>query len=256
MFAEDLVPHKMSARLKSSNDRFKKKLRDAPAPKTKAVRRPSVNVLYRAPRTYSRAAPLVDCGPLGFPRMLKMRHKYVDQEAITSIATVQGTYKFSCNSLFDPNVSAAGHSALYFKQVGALYDHYTVIQSKIKVSAIPYGTGNIASQLTLVIDDDTAQAYPVPYQVLEQTDAVGKTIAGGATTPTYLSRSWNAQDFFGPSPLDQDSLHGTLTTSPAEQSYYILNFVGLTTGTAQVYITVEIEYTAIWTELKDIAPST
>lgn len=62
---------------------------------------------------------------------------YVQQITLTPpVGSATGTYVFRANSCFDPDFSVGGHQPLYFDQYSAVYDHYRVVGSSIKVDAV------------------------------------------------------------------------------------------------------------------------
>ena len=73
----------------------------------------------------------------GFPDRHVARLKYCD--FVTLNATASGSavpliHHFRANSLYDPDQSSSGHQPRGFDELAAIYDHYCVIGSKIKVS--------------------------------------------------------------------------------------------------------------------------
>ena len=46
-------------------------------------------------------------------------------------------WNFGVNCLYDPYLSVGGTQPLYFDQLAAIYSHYTVMKSRIKVTMIP-----------------------------------------------------------------------------------------------------------------------
>ena len=75
------------------------------------------------------------------------------------------------------------------------------------------------------------------------------------TDTIKMSRSWSAKKFFGGSVLANTNLQGTVSTNPAEQSYYDVGLQSTRGNTVAVAIRVNIEYTAVWRELKEVAQS-
>lgn len=154
---------------------------------------------------------------------------------------------YSANGLFDPDISGVGHQPMYFDQLMAIYDHYTVFRSRIKVEFV--ASGNTAL-VVLYIDDDTSIATSSE-QAAEQVTAQHKVSLTTAARPTVFTRTWDAKEFFGGDIFDNDNLQGTAAANPTEQSYFILLWSALDTGvSAGGYINVTIEYDAVFDELK------
>ena len=94
-----------------------------------ATKRTSKKSFYAVPR------PLVQY-KTGFPKQLAITHKYSQEGRLTYIgpnANVQ-YYAFGVNCLYDPYLALGGGQPLYFDQLSAIYNHYTVMRSRIKVT--------------------------------------------------------------------------------------------------------------------------
>lgn len=190
---------------------------------------------------------------LGFPKMLKFKHKYVQQVSLTGSTSSQ---LFSCNSLYDPDATGAGHQPMYFDQLSALYDHYTVIGSRIIYRIVPAGTSVQHPYRVIVwINDDTTTTGSST-DIAENKFAKTRICTGGINpSQIVLTNRWSAKKFFGP-PLANDELKGTPSSNPTEQSYYQINVRSLDgVNSVDLYAHVEIEYIAIWRELKELAGS-
>jgi len=186
----------------------------------------------------------------GFPTLLKLRHRYVDQISFSSTAGSLNVKTFSCNSLYDPDIAGAGHQPMYFDNLMAIYDHYTVIASRITVKFVLTTTSATSpSYLALHVDDD-ATGPSTFVACCEQSTSVSKIIPQGSSDVHYLKSSWNARKYFGGDALSNDNLQGTASASPTEQSVYHVTFqtgaAGAVTGSA----IVEIEYLVVYDELK------
>lgn len=194
----------------------------------------------------------------GFPKQLQLTHRYVEPYYVACTAGGMSQYKFRTNGLFDPNFTGTGHQPLYFDQVAAIYNHYTVIRSKITARISNLDGSAQALLACIYIEDDTSSTPSTFAECAEQSSAVssmsGPSYAGGVLT---LSKTWNAVTAFGPSPTANSTLHGTSGSDPTEQQIFQLNVqpnqVG--TSTVNVAVLVTIEYTAIWDELKNLGGS-
>lgn len=193
----------------------------------------------------------------GFPKKLTMTHRYVEAVTVTSTSGGAANYQFSANSLFDPNVSSTGHQPMYFDQLAALYDHYVVIGSKIRLRVMPTVSNHVAMYCNLGVYDDSSFISNDPTISSEQTQ-VGfpRLIPAASNNAIQLTAKWSAKKMFGGSVLSNNELKGTGTTSPSEQSVYTFNLrTADQVTTTAVYVEAIIEYIAVWKELKDIAAS-
>jgi len=164
-------------------------------------------------------------------------------------------YQFSCNGLYDPNISGTGHQPLYFDQMTALYNHYTVIGSKINIRVVPTAASEDLFYAGAYINDDATAIYSDHSAITENSLGVGKVVPASSQDVTSFSRKWSAKKMFGGSVLNNTLMKGTSVANPTEQSYY--NLVVQAIGTASVTATVfvDITYIAVWTELKEVAQS-
>jgi len=192
----------------------------------------------------------------GFPKKITITHRYQDQHALnTGALGVTNSYYYSCNSMFDPNTTGAGHQPFYFDQLAAIYDHYTVIGSKLTLRvAKTDASTNVPVNVGILINDDTSGNTSLT-ALTEHPSSVYKVISTGNPVVTMTSK-WSAKQTFGGSVLGNDNLQGTSGASPTEQSYYQIFINSSEMGSqTSVLLDVFIEYIAVWDELKDISSS-
>lgn len=190
---------------------------------------------------------------VGFPRMLKFKHTYQETVQLTTTA-VLGSYHFSANGMYDPNISGTGHQPYYFDQMTPLYNHYHVIGSRIKVKIIPASSNQAACQFVLWLNDDTS--VPTSMTTINENKFAVQTVRGPSDErPTFLTHKFSTKKWFG-NVMANDELKGTNSTNPTEQVYYTINFQPLDqTATSTFYASVDIEYIAIWNELREVSGS-
>lgn len=192
----------------------------------------------------------------GFPKQLKIRHRYHTTVTSTSVAGAPAVYLFSCNGLFDPDISSTGHQPMYFDQVAALYNHYNVISSKITVKFAP-GSATV-NVIGIYIEDDTTVTPTSADAMCEQPSGVSSLLLAGAgpSEVVTLTKKWSAQSAFGASPLQNDNLQGSSGANPSEQQYFtIFQADSQLTNASTVIFSVMLEYDAIWDELKNLTQS-
>jgi len=194
----------------------------------------------------------------GFPKLLTIKHRYVDGNlTLTAGAGLMGNAVFSANGMFDPNITFAGHQPLYFDQMAPLYNHYTVISSKFKVTVTSDTALGTTRPFTHVGVYVAPSAIGIPTNidtVAEQPGSISKVNRSGGPV-TILQKSWNARQAFGGNTMDNDELQGTSAANPAEQQYFVLFFQGQQVATTEIFVVIEIEYTAVWDELRTVAGS-
>jgi len=191
----------------------------------------------------------------GFPKKCVFTHKYFDTFTMTTTGGATSSYNFSCNGMYDPNVTAAGHQPMYFDQAGAIWDHYTVIGSKITLKIANRSATNTNGIVSIYLNDDTA-ITPTLTAIVETTSAKYANINAANLDQRTLVNSWSAKKMFGSNPVSNNSLQGTTTANPTEQTHYQILVYPVDLGSSNVYdCSVLIEYIAVWAELRDIGGS-
>lgn len=187
------------------------------------------------------------------PPRFAAKLKYVfDQNYIDPPgSTAASSHMFRANSLYDPDFTSGGHQPRGFDQFMAMYQTFTVIGSRIKVTArSPDGDSIVGIALK------TDSAYPaapminsyleggnVVYRMTEAIDNGGK--------PTTLSYGFSPKKFMAISkPMSEDDLRGTASADPAKVAYFHVfsGAVNTTINPQPVYLICEIEYLTIFTD--------
>jgi len=218
--------------------------------KTKVSKPTSKKTFYAVPR------PLVQY-KTGFPKQLAITHKYSSVYRYTYIGPNENvvTASFGVNCLYDPYLGVGGQQPLYFDQLAAIYNHYTVMKSRFKMTIIP--NRNEPFTAGIYIDDDANPAVTTLSVVLAQPSTVSKTSQRDAEVVT-LYKSWDCKSQFGPSPLDNDQLQGNDSTNPSEIQAFIpfVRPVYASSSDTTIYdAQITIEYDAVWHELRAISGS-
>lgn len=68
----------------------------------------------------------------GFPMSKVVKMRYVESISVNPDILAAGLYVFRANSIFDPNVTGTGHQPMGHDEWQDIYNHYTVLGSKIK----------------------------------------------------------------------------------------------------------------------------
>lgn len=192
----------------------------------------------------------------GFPLQKWMRHRYVNYFAVTGTTALQQVGYYA-NGMYQPSTAGATHQPMYFDNMTAIYDHYTVMKAKC-VWRIASRASNTADQAATTgywpciivahIDDDATPPATI-LACTEQSTATHKLLNNNEGTQTVITKYWDGKKYFGGNLRDNDNLQGTVTGNPSELSTFFLSF--LSSGGSNAYlVTVEIEYEAMWDELK------
>lgn len=192
-------------------------------------------------------------------RTLKATMMYTSNQGITltSVAANPGTHVFSLNSLFDPDVTGVGHQPRGYDQLMLMYDHYTVINCKVRIDAHNNESNRGAYIIATIRDSATTSTNFTDYteSLNSQWKILGIESSGSADKVLMLNI--NPNEFLGRSaPLADPDLKGGATSSPIEQCFLHLSGMGIDQFTAcSINLMCTLEYTVIFTEPKQPAQS-
>jgi hypothetical protein len=191
-----------------------------------------------------------------FPRRLAVTHRYVDQTAITSTSGVMANYRFRTNGLFDPNHTAAGHQPSYYDNLTAIYDHWVVLRSHIKLTAFPASTITIPIAFGVAINDDTSTANTSYVAYRESSFCKLNYFAPANALPKTLEMEWSSRAVFNGDPLGNPDLWGSVSADPSEEQIFNVFVQAVDQiATAAIQLVAEITYETVWFELKDLVVS-
>lgn len=214
--------------------------------KTASTKRSSKKTFYSVPR------PLVQY-KTGFPKQLAITHKYCANLRFTwtSPATNVSYEAIGTNCLYDPYLGVGGLQPLYFDQLSAIYNHYTVMKSRFRMTVVPSTVDPFVAGV--YIDDDAAPAVTALDVVCEQPSAVYLTSQRDAQVVTVY-KSWDCKSVFGPNPMDNDRLQGDSASNPSEIQAFIpfVRVVNPGASSSPVYFDayMTVEYDTVWNELR------
>ncbi len=208
----------------------------------------------------------------GYPKSMLMRLRYVTSVAVDCPAGSMADHLFRCNGMYDPDQTGIGHQPLGFDQAMAIYDHYTVVGAKIKVSLQNSLDQDQVQALTpgawglLVTDSNQGinSRYTSTENLLENIETTkGMVRYTQATQSTValkkpvLSRNFSAKKFFGVSKIVGDDLYrGTNASNPQEEAFFRVWVGSLASNNPYAArFLVELEYLAVFTERKLIPAS-
>lgn len=237
--------------MKRSNTQLSTQTARSYGSKRSRVSRAPVKYYRRKPQAFS--AQGAKYYGFGFPPKLNIKHRYHE---IFSLTTTAGggvaTQQFRCNGMYDPNVTGTGHQPLYFDQVAAVYDHFTVLKSYLKLT-LSTDQSN-PQQVVVFLNDDSTVTPSGMASLQEQSSAKYTNVVAGMTTTLYLP--WDAYKTFGGSVLANDNLQGSASADPIEQQVYTVVGQAIDISKAtNILVNAEIVYYAVWDEVRDIAGS-
>ncbi len=214
-------------------------------------------------RTYrrrKRSTAMSAYSNMPFKKSQKVRFRYADIGINLDPGSggAAASYRFSCNGLFDPDISGTGHQPSGFDQlVGVMYDHYTVIGATIKCTFVNNDTSNSQTVAINIRDNNTATVdirVPIESGTCKW---IGLGPAGSSRDTATLTYKVNPAKFLGRShPMSDDQLKGTDAANPTEQCFFELLCAPTGALDAQACnVQTVIEYIAILTEPKAIGLS-
>lgn len=181
------------------------------------------------------------------------RLKYCERITINPSVGALSSYTFCANDLFDPNRSSIGHQPYGFDQLMALYNHYQVIGSKIRI--VPTGALDEGFIFGLQLNDSLTMSSTDVEAICEQPYAKRMLVYPGQNKALTMSQTFSLKKYFGSKSnvntlIGNRTYMGQATTSPAEAAFYVIWVASNTYPVDPSPITfhVEIEFTAIFTE--------
>ncbi len=194
--------------------------------------------------------------PLGkkFKTMLRYSESSITLDATTGLLADQ---VFRANGLFDPNVTGVGHQPYGYDQIAPMYDHWTVIAARMRVTFTSFDQSTCMVAGISVKDTDTALTDKE--STIEQGNTKWVTLgtkAGPHSTQT-ITYDLNPNKFLGIShPLSSSLVRGTVGVDPVEGCYFhIWTGSGPTDDPGIVSAVCTIEYTVVFTEPKNLGSS-
>lgn len=214
-------------------------------------------------RRRPRIARNIPIGGLAKKQMVRLR--YVEEISLNPAAAATAYNAFSCNGMYDPNVTGTGHQPsnfdLYFG-TNQLYDHYTVLSSKIRVTPVYSSSAAVSpSGYWGVVTTDTATRMGTisangPTYIMEQ--RLGKFsrtttgIPAGYGVKHSIVQPFSTARFFGKpknSVLGDSTYKGDSSNNPADQAYFTVWYASVAANDpAAMYFLIEIEYIALLSE--------
>lgn len=200
----------------------------------------------------------------GFPKSKMVKLRYVEELQLDAASGVPAVHVWRANSLYDPNSSGVGHQPSNFDTWSNIYDHYTVLGSKITVQYVPDSSTSITPAFVGIAlsDSGTTVAGSSTTELLERklTQSSRRSvglISSYAFKP--IVHTFSASKFFGrpKNVLIGDGTYrgkmGNFGTGsdPSEQAFYEVFTTSINgNNPGIVNFLVTIDYVAVLTEPK------
>jgi hypothetical protein len=201
---------------------------------------------------------VIERGIPGF-RALNYRTKltYYDVATISTGAGSAGTRVYSTNGLYDPDVTGAGHQPMPFDQLMLSFEHYVTTSAKITVNfknTSTTATQSVALSLNASATPVTAYGSLAENGVLVR-DRLGMYPYGDSvktlSLPINIGKFGDVRNL-----LDNPNYEGSLSSNPAEQSYFHISCWNPdTVSSIDCICEIWLEYQAIFREPRKNSPS-
>jgi len=182
---------------------------------------------------------------------------YYDQNNFTTGAVLAGGYVFTCNGLYDPNITGVGHQPMGFDQMMLFYEHYTVTEAEITVNFYNNDVDDAVMVGVLIAPDATIETV---FSKLNENGMLTKhwlTPSGGHDPKCSFKLKADVSKINGRKGIVGDDLfRGDSASNPTEQTYFHLFAYNQTTVNAvNVVFEVLINYKAKFTEPRKLIQS-
>ena len=173
---------------------------------------------------------------------------------ISSGAGSAGSYLFSANGLYDPDITGTGIQPAGYDQMMLFFEHYTVFRAHVSVV---FRNQSTTLPVTVVAALRPSNSATSDYtQVMETGNAVSVKLMYAPTESSIKELSMSvdlARSMGVPDLMDDPEARGDLASNPIEQQYIHLQaFNTETVGTVNVWCEVRITYHAIFSEARVI----
>lgn len=184
--------------------------------------------------------------------------RYADTHDLTfGGVTAYSDVIYRANCAFDPYATGVGHQPRGFDQYMTMYDHFTVVGSKISLTFTNESNAAPVSMpiaCAVVLSDNNVPITTSWADIMERGDIAKTTIAHpeGSNAVRSIKKGFGAKKFFSVSNvMDNANLKGDVVTSPQEQAYFhILNAVPAIASDRGVNVQVVIDYIVVFSEPK------
>jgi len=203
----------------------------------------------------------------GFPQSKLVKLRFVDSNlTLDPGAGLITSHVYSCNSIYDPDITTTGHQPMGHDQWSKIYRRYTVLSSKITVRWNPVN-GGVSTNVQpcyfgIMLDEPGGLgvgSFSSVNNLLESRFSAGyKTggISASANNKSYVfpytTKYFNSKKYFGTkNTVDDDLVSGNMGdfgtgSSPGSEPRYVVwccSIDGNDPGSAS--FTVEIDYIAL-----------
>lgn len=195
------------------------------------------------------------------PKKFRFCTRYLESK-VTIDPQAGGTpadYPIRLNGMFDPRVNVGGHQPIGFDQMMPMYEHFCVIGSRVRVTCTNMDT-TTPQNVYLICNNSTSHMTSIGDIEAEVERGSARwtqlASANSGSDTKNLTYNWSAKQWFGHNVLDDDLTKGTSSADPSKEAIlHVVTAPHSVTNTSPVVCSILIEYIAILTEPKRLAPS-
>jgi len=194
--------------------------------------------------------------PMPFPTRMVGTLRYAETVAVQSSVTPISWCHYSCNSIYDPYRTGAGHQPYGHDTYATIYNQYTVLKSRMKVQFSQNNSVLTSFTYGAVIEDDIATTPGYDTWRERPTAKSHPLVINAGIEQKPLTLYWDRNKRF-PGQDTYLQLSAPFGSSPNEEEFFVLIAQSQTSGTnlGTVYVSVEIDYFCEFYELKDLGNS-
>lgn len=178
------------------------------------------------------------------PAWIKSTLIYYDTVTITSNAGAVAVHVFGSNCLFDPDITGTGHQPAGFDQYMALYQRYTVLKTRAKVT---FFNESGVSFLVGMVATDEATALTDERQYIERGDN-NWTSLGVDGTPRTLTMEIDHQKMNARSIWTDTVYSGEAGSNPTDRDFLHIFAQGASGNNQSVRVRVELQFDTAFRE--------
>jgi len=202
-----------------------------------------------------RTPGVVYLGKQLLPPRIRNTLKFCGSPVNIALTGAFGKRVFTCNGIFQTDVTAAAGQARGFDQFIAMYEFFTVYASRIKVEYLQCqattSVVNHAIALGVFIDDNGSTSTTIgtygQAAEIKTWRSVRPTFTTNIGSPPAVYNSWKLHEAFGPNGINNSLYRGTSSANPTIVPTYVVcvNDFDDTPGTT-VSCIVTVEYDVEW----------
>lgn len=177
----------------------------------------------KAKKSFKKYKEVIPYHPV--PKSMLCKLRYINNFTINPAVGQSGSYIFSSNSIYDPDVTGVGLQPIGYDTYNSLYAHYVVLGSKCTATFVSQAT--VAGTSTAVVGIDLEQNTGVDAVNLinwqENPDSVWKYMSASNSSKSIVNvtKHYSTKSMFGvKNPSDGVGLGSDFGANPTKRGYF------------------------------------